>query len=55
MRSYLTDFNDRSRDFVEECRIIELDGLNAARSGFHNRANAAQLGVSRMTLYRAVA
>ncbi|EDQ34539.1 hypothetical protein HPDFL43_00040 [Hoeflea phototrophica DFL-43] len=43
MRSYLADFNDRSRDLAGERQAIELDGLNAARSGFDNGRNASQL------------
>lgn len=43
MRSYLADFNDRSRDLADERNAIELDGLNAARSGFGNGRNASQL------------
>ncbi|WP_152498907.1 hypothetical protein [Labrenzia sp. THAF82] len=43
MRSYLADFNDRSRDLADERQAIELDGLNAARSGFDNGRNASQL------------
>lgn len=43
MRSYLADFNDRSRDLSGERQAIELDGLNAARSGFDNGRNASQL------------
>jgi hypothetical protein len=43
MRSYLADFNDRSRDLAGERQAMELDGLNAARSGFDNGRNAGQL------------
>lgn len=43
MRSFLADFNARSAQFSNERQAVELDDLNAARSGFNNGTNASQL------------